>query len=85
MKKHKSGMDMYELRRIRSGKTARERARGAASRTRQHQSARAEYTQWCSSSQSSNVSAQTAWSKFPWSSCNGKRTRALKRRSGRMA
>lgn len=73
-------MDMYELRRIRTGKTARDHASNAAKRSREHQLARASYTQWCASSQNNNVSSETAWKKFPWSSCNGKSTRAMRGR-----
>lgn len=64
--------------RFRGGKTARDRANGAAQTQRSNQQARASYTRWCSSGDSAKADSSKAKSMFPWHACNGKRTRALR-------
>lgn len=59
----------YELRRVRKGKTARDRARGAFERNAANKRMRADYQQdWLSKGNKSGKA-------FPKDTCNGKRNR----------
>lgn len=61
-------MDIYEQKRIRTGKTAKDRASGATARNYSNKRERAE---WGNNSSSTN-------STFPRHTCNGRRNRSLK-------
>jgi hypothetical protein len=71
----------YYVRCHRGGKTERERARHSDNNRRKNRENRASYTRWCASSDSDRASTSQAITKFSefCGSCNGKRTRALKR------
>lgn len=71
----------YYKRCHRNGKTDRERAWHSEHNRHKNRENRAQYTRWCSSYDSNNASTATAVAKFSefCGSCNGKRTRALKR------
>ena len=59
--------NIYEEKRIRNGKTAKDRKSGATARNYDNKRARAEWGETSNSSRSS--------SNFPRSTCNGKRNR----------
>lgn len=63
---------------VRLGKTRKDRASNAFNRRMENHNERASYVQWCASSASNNSTTATASSHFPWKSCNGKKTRAMK-------
>lgn len=63
---------------VRLGKTRKDRAANTHNRRMENHNERASYVQWCASSASSNATTVTASSHFPWKSCNGKKTRAMK-------
>jgi hypothetical protein len=71
----------YHKRCHRFGKTDRERRAHAASNRFKNRESRSEYTRWCSDHGSHLASTAAAVAKFSelCGSCNGKRTRALKR------
>lgn len=66
-------MNMLTDRRVRRGKTARDRANGAHATNRANKEQRAEYVRWCKA-----TSSVTAKPNFPLHTCNGKRSRALR-------
>jgi hypothetical protein len=73
--------EKYYVRCHRGGKTSRERGRHADANRQKNRAARAQYPKWCSDHASASASTATAVAKFSefCGSCNGKRTRSLKR------
>jgi hypothetical protein len=66
---------------VRNGKTYRDRKSGAHARRFSNRAMRDAYCGWAASSESAAVTTVVAAAKFPLAVCNGKASRALKRKT----
>ena len=66
-------VDLYAEKRVRHGKTAKDRADGATKRNHDNKEVRAAWVK-------ENASKSTGVTPFPWHTCNGQKTRAMRRK-----
>ncbi len=74
--------DIYASRRVRTGKTDRDRKSGAFTRRENNRQARGDYTRWCKSTESKVCTTGQAINRFP-AQCNSGNGNSSNRRPER--